>query len=140
MTPSDMYAFILLALCVWREARGELYITKTAVAWTVRNRVQKPGWWGSGWEGVILMPWQFSSFNANDPNAVKLPRSSDQTWSDSVDVAQKVFPENPLIPDPTYGATSYFDDSMAPDPPKWSYDGSHVKTVSYGRLNFYRLA
>lgn len=139
MTPRDSYAFILLALCVWREARGENYIAKTGVAWTIRNRVQKPAWWGHDWEGVILCPFQFSSFNHNDPNASKMPSWIDHAWQDALDIACKVFGETASIPDPTDGATSYFDMSLDSKPPKWATDGSNVKTVDYGRLHFYKL-
>ena len=138
MTPADMYSVVLLALCIWREARGELYDAKTGVAWTIKNRVAKPGWWGHSWVSVILQPWQFSSFNHNDPNSGKFPTEADPSWQDSLDVAYKVF--NDAIPDPTGGATSYFDKSMDSDPPKWSSDGSNVKTVDLGALHFYKLA
>lgn len=140
MLSEDMYSLILLAICIWRESRGELYTTKVAVAWSIRNRMTNPGWWGHSWAGVILMPWQYSSFNHNDPNATKWPLNSDPSWTDSLDVASKVFPETPLVADPTHGATSYFDNSLDTDPPKWSFDGSNVKTVDYGRLHFYKLA
>lgn len=139
MTAQEMYSLVLLALCIWREARGELYVTKTCVAWTIRNRVMKPGWWGHSWEGVILMPYQFSSFNHNDPNATKLPHSEDPSWQDCLDIATKVFATPPGLEDLTQGATSYFDASLDPDPPKWSFDGSNQKTVDFGRLHFYRL-
>ena len=140
MNPQNMYGVILLAVCIWRESRGELHVTKTAVAWSIRNRVLKPGWWGHSFEGVILMPWQYSSFNHSDPNAVKWPNSADPAWVDSLDIAQKVFTNDPALPDPSHGATSYFDISLDTDPPKWSFDGSNVKTVDMGRLHFYRLA
>lgn len=140
MKPSDMYSIVLFALAIWREARGELYITKTAVAWSIRNRVTHPSWWGHDWTGVILMPWQYSSFNRSDPNATKWPLCSDPSWADCLDVASKVFPDTPMVDDPTHGATSYFDHSLDTDPPKWSIDGSNVKTVDYGRLHFYKLA
>jgi|ERR1017187_338362 hypothetical protein len=140
MNPQESYSFILFALCLWREARGELYDTKTAVAWSIRNRVQRPGWWGHDWAGVILMPWQYSSFNHADPNASKLPIPADPAWQDCLDIAAKVYPTPTLVDDPTQGATSYFDISLDPDPPKWTLDGSQVKTIDMGRLHFYRLA
>ena len=140
MSPSDAYPFTLLALCLWREARGELYDTKVCVAWSIRNRVQKPGWWGSSWETVVLMPFQYSSFNHGDPNAAKLPHSSDPTFQDCLAIAGKLYAEPPTIPDPTGGATSYFDMSLDTDPPKWATDGSQVKTLDMGRLHFYRVA
>lgn len=140
MNPQDAYSFILFALCIWRESRGELITTKQAVAWSIKNRVLSPGWWGHSWTGVILMPWQYSSFNHNDPNATKWPVTTDPSWTDSLTVAEQVFNADPLLPDPTHGATSYFDQSLDTDPPKWAIDGSMVKTVDFGRLHFYKLA
>jgi spore germination cell wall hydrolase CwlJ-like protein len=140
MNLEDAYPLVLLAIAVWREARGELDITKQAVAWTIRNRVMNPRWWGHTWEGVILMPFQFSSFNAGDPNATKWPNSADPAWVDAFEVAQKVYYATPPFADPTHGAVSYFEDSLSTDPPKWAYDGSYTHTVDLGRLHFYKLA
>ena len=140
MNSQDAYSFILFAICIWREARGELYDTKVAQAWSVRNRVKNPRWWGHSWVGCILMPEQYSCFNHNDPNAAKWPTETDPAWQDCLQIASRVFPDPPLVPDPTYGATSYFDMSMDTDPPKWSYDGSNVKTVDLGRFHFYKLS
>ena len=137
-TYQDSYNFILLALCIWREARGELYITKQAVGYSIRNRVLNPGWWGKDWGTVVLQPYQYSSFNANDPNSHKMPYPDDQAWGDSLKVADEVM-NNPQA-DLTHGAVNYFDCSLDTNPPRWAIDGSHVKTVDYGRLHFYRRA
>ena len=49
--------------------------------WAAR---QMDEWWGDDWESVVLHPWQYSSFNANDPNAVKLPGNpnNDAVWKE----------------------------------------------------------
>ena len=138
MDTSHAYEFILLALCIWREARGELLETKQCVAWSIRNRVQRPGWWGHGWAGVILQPWQYSSFNHNDPNASKLPIPTDPSWQDCLTVAEQVYPQESPIPDNSHGADSYYDMSLDTNPPSWASDGSKVKTVDMGRLHFYK--
>ena len=134
---TQAYPFTLLALCIWREARGESSTTKLAVAWSIRNRVSKGGWWGNTWLTVILKPWQYSSFNANDPNAKLLPGPSDPSWFDSLNAANDVF-DNPASPDPTNGATSYFDKSLDSNPPSWAIDGSKVHTCDIGSLHFYK--
>ena len=136
----DAYHFTLLALCIWREARGEPVDTKVAVAWSIRNRVNRPGWWGHDYESVILLPWQYSSFNHNDINATKMPVSNDPSWQDSLIAASAIFAQPALLADPTGGATSYFDMSMDTHPPTWATDGSNVKTSDSGRLRFYKLA
>ena len=144
MTPAQMYDFIMLALCIWRESRGEPLNVKQAVAWSIRNRVLNPGWWGHGWSGVILQPYQYSSFNRTDPNATKLPIDVDPSWQDSLLVATQVHTIDPatapVIPDPTNGAVNYYDSSMASAPPAWALDGSFVKVLVSGRLTFWRRA
>lgn len=136
MTP-DPYSLVLLAVCVWREARGQSIAAKQAVAWVVNNRALNPGWWGGpSIPSVVLQPWQFSSFNSGDPNAIKWPMPSDQTWIDSLNVATGVL--GGTLDDVTSGATSYYDDSIPP--PSWATDGSNVETISIDGLNFYRLA
>jgi N-acetylmuramoyl-L-alanine amidase len=132
------YDLVLLAICVWRESRGEVYEAKQGVAWSVVNRVNLPRWWGHSVNGVVLMPDQYSSFNRNDPNATKWPIPADPAWVDSLDVATKVL--SGTLADNTGGATSYYDNSMTLNPPFWAKDGSNVKTVSIGNLNFWKLA
>src|SRR6185312_7029005 len=134
---TQSYPFTLLALCVWREARGESATTKLGVAWSIRNRVVRGGWWGNTWATVILKPYQYSSFNSNDPNACKLPAPTDPFWFDSLNAANDVY-DVPVSPDPTGGATSYFGKSMDANPPSWATDGSNVKTCEIGGLRFYK--
>src|SRR5690349_18676751 len=63
---------VLLAMCIFGEARGEEYEAKVGVGCVVRNRVGHQGKYGHGYQGVILKPYQFSCFNHGDPNAPKL--------------------------------------------------------------------
>ena len=80
----------LLALCVWREARGETLKGKELVAAVVINRAMDPRRrWPQSIAGVVLQPLQFSSFNAGDPNAVKFPSSliDRSMWEDCVAAA-----------------------------------------------------
>lgn len=128
---SDLY---LLALCVYREARGEPIEAKTGVACVVRNRVNHPGWWGKDYSSVILHHWQFSSFNPNDPNAQIFPASTEQAWADSVTTAYGVMSFS--VPDNTYGSTLYFDKSLDKTPPSWA--ALSTPTVDLGRLHFYK--
>lgn len=134
MTPEDAYKVILLALCVWREARGEIVAAKYAVAFSIRNRVLHPSWWGDSWESVILKPFQYSSFNAKDPNAVKFPVPADTSWQASVAAALAAF--NSTCPDPTEGSTHYFDRSLDASPPEWTVEMIHV--IDIGNLRFFR--
>ena len=81
------------------------------------NRVfTNNAWWGSDWEAVILKPWQFSSFNPDDPNSVKFPGDpiQDPAWAECLAVAEAVYTNS--IADPTNGATHYFAASLHPQP------------------------
>ncbi|MEK9724321.1 MAG: cell wall hydrolase, partial [Rhodospirillaceae bacterium] len=101
-----------VARTVWGEARGEPFNGKIAIAWVIRNRVEldlhgdeKPDWWGEGYEAVCLKPWQFSCWNANDPNREKLlaVTDADAMYRDSLDAARLVIAGK--VDDPTGGAT-----------------------------------
>lgn len=121
LNPAQVWEVALLALTVWREARGESWQGKLGVAWSIRNRTMHPGqdWWGNDWEEVILKKWQYSSISdPNDPNIKLLPGDprSDPSWSDCLTIACKVYSNS--IADPTGGATHYHSAFMA-TPPAW---------------------
>lgn len=138
MNPQQAYEFILLALCIWREARGEIIPGKFAVAWSIRNRALNPDRWGSGWAGVILKPLQYSSFNAHDPNAGKWPDASDTSWMACLQAAQAAYAGEGE--DPVLGATHYFDRSLDGALPAWATSPAMVHVVNIGNLRFYRKA
>lgn len=79
----------VLALAVYREARGESLEGKRLVAQTIENRVRDPRW-PDTYVGVITQPWQFSAFNKNDPNALVFPSERDPQWPDCVEAADVV--------------------------------------------------
>jgi N-acetylmuramoyl-L-alanine amidase len=127
----------LLALCVWREARGEGLLGKRGVAHVIQNRAAHPRWWGGpSLHSVILKPWQFSSFNPGDANAEKWPGDCNPWFVDCEEICQAVL--RGADEDITGGATSYHDISIPP--PAWATDGSNELTLAVGRLKFYRLA
>ena len=135
MNPQQSYEFALLVIAIYREARGEVLEAKRGVGWSIRNRVLKPSWWGIGWDGVILHPFQYSSFNRDDPNATKIPYLSDPSMADCLTAAEDAYNGTGL--DPTLGATSYFDRSLDANPPSWAAEMTH--TVDLGGLHFYKL-
>jgi spore germination cell wall hydrolase CwlJ-like protein len=79
----------VLALCVWREARGESFRGKSLVAQVIENRVRDPRW-PDTYVGVITQRLQFSAFNAGDPNALMFPAENDRAWPDCVAAADLV--------------------------------------------------
>lgn len=123
------------ARTVWGEARGEGSAGMAAVAWVIRNRAANPRWWGSTIKGVCLKPWQFSCWNANDPNASKCRAVTldDREFRAAVDICAAVFRGE--LPDPTGGADSYYDDSIRP--PVWAV--GKRPTARIGHLIFYRV-
>lgn len=139
------YDQFLEALCLYREARGESKAAKAAVLAVIRNRAADPkGRWPKTTGSVVTQPYQFSSFNKNDPNVTAWPKPSDvANWlafCDCVDVVQV-----PLTADPTGGANFYHDTSIQPPYAAWLGKESslddllRLKTVEIGRLRFYRL-
>ena len=127
----------IVALCNWREARNQSLAAKVAQVWTIKNRVQKPSWWGKDYVSVVTKPEQFSSFNPGDPNSVKWPFPGDPAWADCWTVASTVMQD--AIPDPTFGATHYFDKSIFSRPPKWAVDGSMEMTAEIDAFKFWKL-
>ena len=134
----DSTNVVLMALTIWREARGESFDARTGVAFVIRNRVQKPCWWGKTWLQVCFRRWQFSGVTATgDPNLIKWPREDNiadwKSWEDCYLIADKVYRGN--LSDPTCGATHYHDTSI--DLPA-AWGGNMQATTSIGRLRFYK--
>lgn len=89
MTPNALLTHFMLALCIYREARGESMRGKALVGQVIRNRVEDARW-PNTYAGVITQRWQFSAFNANDPNALLFPSEDEPAWADCVEAAQAV--------------------------------------------------
>lgn len=127
-----------MALCIWREARGEQYMGKRGVAHVIWNRAQQPGWWGRTVSQVILKPFQFSSFNANDPNSNEWPDESTQVWEDCATIANAVLSRDADEQnDLTLGAVYYFSPPLTVPPRVW---GNVEITTVIGRLTFCKPA
>lgn len=145
MTPAAELDSILCRLCLWREARGESLAAKAAVLAVIRNRANDAkNRWPKTLAGVVTQRFQFSSFNANDPNVTKWPIGlaipDRQAWLDCCAVY-----DTPLTADPTQSATHYHDKSIPPPAVAWLGSGKTVadlealKTCEIGSLVFYRL-
>jgi hypothetical protein len=88
---------------------------------------------------VVLQPWQFSSFNAGDPNAIKFPNEATAldwvAWLEIIAIA-----EDPGA-DPTGGAVYYesFDPSeLDAIRGKEAWFAADKMTVQLGAMRFYR--
>jgi N-acetylmuramoyl-L-alanine amidase len=136
----------ILARTVYGEARGEGDMGKVAVAFVVCNRAeiaaryvaaaQRPHpLFGNGTPAsACLVPWQFSCWNASDPNCEKL-RNLDVL---SEDAAPSLMAANAAISrtleDPSLGATHY---CVLGLDPYWSRGHDPVAVI--GHHKFFRL-
>jgi N-acetylmuramoyl-L-alanine amidase len=124
----------LVAIAIWREARGASRESRLGVLSVLRNRLQA-GWLGANTMAeVILKKYQFSSFNWNDPNSSQWPRpGAAADWEAWLDICSLVAL---APPDNTSGANSYHNASMNP-PPKWA-DPAKI-TLRTESFLFYKL-
>lgn len=140
------YPEFLLALVMWREARGEGEAGMRAVGHVIRNRVFD----GQGdWHKVITAPLQFTSMNPpktkegfpKDGQTALFPKSDDLRWISAVEAAHKIFSGQDQ--DITGGALYYanlehidkggwFEVTILSDPAKFP------QTAVIGRHTFYR--
>lgn len=118
-----------LALCVYREARGESQLGKLLVAQTIENRVIDKRW-PDTYIGVITQPLQFSAFNKADPNVTVFPKEDETVWMDCVAVADAVI----AAPTPFTFANHYHVKGLNPP---WADDRRIVATE--GQHVFYQL-
>lgn len=128
------YQLTLLALVIWREARGSGAQAMTAVGCSIRNRVTRPTWWGKDYISVITKKWQYSSIAApGDPQLITYPQPGDAAFEQALQIAEWVISGTANNPFP--GADSYYDDSIPP--PKWATKDTFIGKL--GRLNFHNL-
>lgn len=122
------------ARTVYGEARGESMAGMVAVAWVIRNRAEKGGWWGDTLAGVCKHPFQFSTWNPDDPNAqiVKDLPVSFKAYGDSVWAVMQAVMETDKRADPTMGAMHYHNSSVNP---KWAK--GHAPCVIIGNHLFF---
>jgi spore germination cell wall hydrolase CwlJ-like protein len=131
----------LLALLIYGEARGEPMEGRIAVASVVMNRVKIGGWFGSDIKDVILKPYQFSCFNANDPNLPKLAKiakafdaylAKDKALMECYEIAKKAV-KYELSDIALLGATHYKTKNC-----KASWADKMVKVAIIGNHEFYK--
>jgi len=129
----------ILARTLWGEARGEGLAGQIAVAWTIRNRVEDgraKSWWGEGYAGVCLAPYQFSCWNKNDPNYPYLSGAKPiplKQFAQAQRAADLVI--SGAEPDLTKGATHYYATTM-PKAPAWA--AKATQTLRLGNHLFFK--
>ncbi len=138
---------IILARALFGEIRDTSYSDKAriAVGWSIRNRVKSPKW-ADTYHEVITQSFQYSAFNAGDPNfeLVKNPFVTENkidlnAWYKAYEIAGKVIRGE--VADPTNGANHYHDSSI--DPPSFLTSDKLVLTIFNDQktksIFFYRL-
>lgn len=104
----DQDDIVSLALCAWKEARGDGVAAMTAVMFVVLNRATSHGLgFPSGIHDVIYAKNQFTSMSVpNDPEFNLVPPSGDVQYMGCLAIAPKVL-DGTFGPDPTFGAHYY---------------------------------
>ncbi|MBI5356010.1 cell wall hydrolase [Candidatus Collierbacteria bacterium] len=133
---------ILLSRAIYGEAGGESEKAKTAVGWTIRNRVEdSKNRWGTTYHEVILAKYQYEPFN--DPSGKSFKKITQpqlnnplekQAWLDSYKTAELVFFGKEA--DPTDGANHFYVPSNQPKP-DWADENKF--TIQIGATRFYKL-
>lgn len=137
------------ACTLYGEARGEPREGQIAVAWIIRNRSQRRAFAGSiaGLPGSITrvcrMAWQFSCWNADDPNRPALDRllesmnAGENLSGPMLAIAKDVMMG--CVADPTGGADHYHTIQKpvwaGQWPPDWA--PTMVETARFGGHVFY---
>ena len=122
---------IFLALVLWREARGASDECKTAIAYSVLNRVEHPKWWGTTVQDVLFKREQYSSMtHKGDVQLATWPISKEESWLRCIYIASDVIDK--VVMNPTTGADSYYDTSI--DEPEWAKRSLFVKQIDNVRF------
>lgn len=108
---------LCLALIVSTEARGEPLEGQIAVAWTVRNRVAKPRWWGKSVIEVCTKPGQYDGYTLAVPRFFSVLKdvAPQHLW-----IAEGVLDGLLAEPAAVKGATHYFNRQAVAHVPEWS--------------------
>ena len=137
MKIADTYDGVMLALTVWREARGESLEAKRGVAHVILNRMDDPRWPDTV-AAVVTQSRQFSCFNAGDPNAIKFPTQKQAAdwaaWVECCEVAGDALLGGY---DPTKRANHYESVEDSSKRPAWA--DAEKMTLITGMIRFYRL-
>lgn len=113
LDPYEEKAVDVLARTLFGEARGEPVRGREAVAAVVINRVKRARsraggyWWGNTVEEVCRKPWQFSCWNAADPNRERIATvaADNKVFASCQRIARRAV--RGRLEDPTFGSTHY---------------------------------
>ena len=127
------------AQTVWGEARGESVEGRIAVAHVIRNRALR---WLSQhptlpepYVHVCKTPFQFSCWNANDPNRALLEALSLRNLAFAACLHVAVDVLSGQVPSPVGHARHYFNPAAVAKTPRWARGKAPL--VSIGHHDFY---
>ena len=120
----------VLARTLWGEARSCGATGMKRVANVIMNRAAHPRWWGRDVISVCQAPYQFSCWNAKDPNRPKIlaVTAHDPWFAIALAIAQQAV--NGGLEDLTKGADCYYALTM-PKPPTWAARAVHTVSDSW---------
>lgn len=127
---------IWVAMTIRQESDGEPYIGKLAVAEVIRNRMEtRYNSDGTGY-GTVLYPFQFSGWNTNDPNRIRVANIDDKDYltQQALQAYDEAFNRRTDI---TFGANLYHSRHMSPYP-AWTLSQKVIKTAEIGNHIFYK--
>lgn len=143
----------IVAVTLYGECRSEPIEGIIAVANVIKNRVQadlggdqKPDWWGEGWRGVCLKPWQFSCWHpeGGEGNHAKVRELvtallagpvTDRQYVECAAVATCIMRD--WFRDNTKGSDHYHVATMIPRP---TWAKGRVPVTQVAKHVFYKLA
>lgn len=126
----------IIALTAWGENRGSGKQGMQSVINAIQNRLSSGVlWWGTSLRAICLRPFQFSSWNHNDPNRPKLLEvtTDDPQYCIALQLAAEALAGT--LADIVGNADSYFSLSM-PTPPKWAKN--LIPTATIGGQVFFK--
>lgn len=128
---------VLFACVLVAEAANDGEPGMGAVAQVIMNRLHRPKRFGNTIKEVILHPWAFSSFNANDPNRAKLL----ELWHlepQSYAIAEQIvsMADGGSLPDTVGPATHYCTNGLHGTLALWGHDDAQ-RIASGHRLAWY---
>ncbi len=132
-----------MGLTAYAEARGEPDEGIAAVCQVIKNRADKPGWWGYDIKGVCFKPRQFSCYNDNDRNYARLVMIADDfdaslklspVLTKCCEIAQGII--DGTIENPVDGATHYLNPKLCD--PAWEARMTFIREI--GAHRFYKEA
>lgn len=115
-----------LARTIYGEAEANNAPEAIAIAWVVMNRVGRASWPYTVAE-VALQPLQFSCWNQNDPNRMRILRASGTWFETCKQLAMQVFSRRQ--PDPTNNATHYYCTNISK--PAWATGKTPCFSISH---------